>query len=70
MLGLNPSLSKALTIRGDREEMGTGLIHNKKIAHFANRWADMLPFLYTKEKFTFTKDLAKLRISSTIVLML
>ena len=48
--------------------MGTSPIYNKRAFHCAKRWADTLPSLYTKEKFTFTKDLAKLRISSTITL--
>ena len=40
------------------------------LAHCAKSWADMLSSPYTKEKFTFIKDLTKLRISSTIALML
>ena len=60
--------NKPWTIRGDREDMGTISVHNKRAAHYAKSWADKLSSLYTKEKFTFTKDLAKLRISSTITL--
>ena len=67
---LDPSLTKAWETREGRLEMGIGPNQFTRVAHWASKCADTLPFLWTKENSTFEKQLAKNKISSRIDLIL
>ena len=61
-MGLELSLSKAFTKNKGRMEMRTSPNQDTKATHWARRRERTLPSIFTKEKETFTKDLAKYKI--------